>query len=485
MKYFSRTEIRLFFAQLFLGFGTALQAAESASAQWPQFRGPNAAGVGAVDARPPVKIGPSENVLWKVEVPWSPSSPIVWGDRLILTTFHQGQLETRCYDSANGRLRWAKAVKPEELEVFHGTDGSPAASTPATNGKQVVSYFGSFGLICYELKDGRELWRHPLPTALSGGGYGSGTSPIIAGDLAILNRDQDKGSSLLAVDLNSGKSAWEVPRPDSRGSFSTPIIWKNNSVDEVVLPGTLRIKGFDLKTGAERWVVEGTTGFACPTPVIGDGLLFFAGWSPGASDSRWPPWPAFLGQNDKNGDGEVPLTELPADRRDFSRGLDLDHDGRITKADWDVLLAASAKAQNVMVAVRPGGRGDITDSHVAWKYTRGLPYVPSPLFYDGRVYLVKDGGMFTSLDAMTGNVVFAQQRLGALGSYYASPVAADGRIYLASLPGKLSVVKAGGDKPEILHQADFGERIFATPAIVGNRIYLRTEKHLWALGEGR
>jgi len=130
--------------------------------------------------------------------------------------------------------------------------------------------------------------------------------------------------------------------------------------------------------------------------------------------------------------------------------------------------------------VTPGGTGDISDSHVAWKFQKGLPYVPSPLFYDGRVYFVKDGGLLSSLDAQTGDAFYAQERLGgAPGNYYASPVAADGRIYLASLPGKLTVVKAGGIKPEILHQVDFGERILATPALVGDRLYLRTTTRLW------
>jgi outer membrane protein assembly factor BamB len=132
------------------------------------------------------------------------------------------------------------------------------------------------------------------------------------------------------------------------------------------------------------------------------------------------------------------------------------------------------------VAVKPGGRGDITKTHVAWNATRGLPYVPSPLFYEGRLYLIRDGGMMSCFDAKTGKPFYAQERLEAADKYYASPVAADGRIYLASLAGKLTVVKAGGDRPEVLHQANFGERIFATPAPVGRNLYLRTATKLFA-----
>ncbi|MEO7319291.1 MAG: PQQ-binding-like beta-propeller repeat protein [Chthoniobacteraceae bacterium] len=464
----------------FLIATSALIAVEISTPSWPQFRGANGAGI-SMFAKPPVKISPTQNVLWSIDVPWSPSSPCVWGDRIFLTTFHDGQLETRCHDRADGHLLWAKGIKPEKIEIFHGTDGSPAASTPATDGQRVVSYFGSFGLVCHDVK-GAELWRHPLPLAISGGSFGSGTSPIIAGNRVLLNRDQDQGSTLLAVDLDTGKTVWETPRPEASGSFGTPIIWKNDGVDEVVLAGGLRIKGYDLKSGTERWVVEGICAFVCTTPVVGDGMLFFAGWSPGKGDFPWPNWEGFLGQFDKNDDGVVLLDEIDAASRDFMRGLDKNRDGRIMKEDWDALAAATAKSRNVMLAIKPGGHGDISATHVAWNFTRGLPYVPSPLFHEGRIYLVKDGGMISSLDAKTGTPAYTQERLDAIGSYYASPVAADGRIYLASLPGKVTVVKTGGDKPEILHQAEFGERIFATPALVGDKLYLRTATHLWAFG---
>jgi outer membrane protein assembly factor BamB len=164
------------------------------------------------------------------------------------------------------------------------------------------------------------------------------------------------------------------------------------------------------------------------------------------------------------------------------RGMDRTRDGKFTREDWNLLREGDAKARNLLLAVKPGGRGDITESHVAWSYQRALPYVPSPLVYEGRIYFVRDGGMMSSLDAKTGEAIYAQERLGATGNYYASPVAADGRIYVASLPGKLSVIKAGGTKPEILHQADFRTRILATPAIAGDRLYLRTTTHLFAFG---
>lgn len=469
------------FTVLLVSASTVWSAKETAPPNWPQFRGVNSAGVETA-ARPPVKIGPSEGVLWKIEVPWSPSSPVVWGDRIFLTTFDHGELETRCYDRADGRLRWKRGLKPEGIEEFHGTDGSPAASTPATDGRHVVSYFGSFGLICHDL-EGKEIWRRPMAIAESGGRFGTGTSPVIVGNRVLLNRDQYQYSSLLAVDLDTGAVLWETPRPEASGSFGTPMIWQNTGVDEVVLAGTARLKGYDLKSGAERWVIDGVTGMVCTTPVVGEGLLFFAAWSPGQSDAPRQPWEEFLKRNDKNGDGEVAFDELPATSRDYTRGLDRNHDGKFTKEDWDLLKAGDARAENLLLAVKPGGRGNITATHVAWKFNKGLPYVPSPLFYEGRLYIVRNGGLISSFEPKTGEPFYAQEVIaGAKGSYYASPVAADGRIYIASLPGKLSVVKAGGAKPEIVHQADFGERILATPVLLGDKLYLRTATRLFAFG---
>ncbi len=457
-------------------------SAETAFASnWPQFRGVNSAGVSS-DAKPPATFGPNENVLWKVEVPWSPSSPTVWADRIFLTTFSDGLLETRCHDRRDGRLLWARGIKPEGIEEFHRADGSPAASTPATDGQHVVSYFGSFGLVCHDL-DGKELWRHPLPLALSGGRFGTGTSPIIVGRQVLLNRDQFQYSSLLSVDVSTGKKNWETLRPESAGSFGTPVIWRNAGVDEIVLAGSALLKGYDLRTGEERWMVSGVTGMICTTPIVGQGQLYFAAWSPGQADSPRQTYEAFIKAHDKNADGVVALDEIAIERRDYLRAFDRNRDGMITAEDWERIKTGDARAENVLIAVKPGGRGDITESHVAWKYHRALPYVPSPLFHDGRIYIVKDGGLISSLDAASGEPFYAQERLGANGNYYASPVVADGRIYLASLPGKVSVVKVGGTKPEVLHQVDFGARILATPVPIDDKLYLRTATHLWAFGK--
>ena len=469
-----------FRALLYVGIAAPVLALHGATSSWPAFRGPNSSGV-STDARPPIKIGPTNLVLWKIQVPWSPSSPCIRDEQIFLTTFADNELQTRCYQRADGKLAWSRGLKPDKLETYHGTESSPAASTPATDGERVVSYFGSFGLICYDRKC-NELWRHPLPVALSLGGYGTATSPLMAGSLVVVSHDRDEGSSLLALDLRTGKKVWETARPDSYGSFGTPITWRNGDVDEVVVPGSLRLKGYALKTGKEDWMVEGVPAFACTTPVAGEGLLFYAAWTDGKEDAPWPTWEQFLDKHDKNKDGVVALDEFDDTLRDYYRGIDVNRDGKIDKGDYEQILASLAKGENVMVAVKPGGRGNISKTHIAWKATRGLPYVASPLMYDGRIYCVKNGGMISSFDAKSGKPYYLQERLDADGYYYSSPVAADGRIYIASVTGKLTVIKAGGEKPEILHQTQFGERIYASPALGGDRFYLRTKSALYAFG---
>ena len=455
--------------------------ANAAEAWWPQFRGPNCSGVSDT-AKPPAVFGPGKNQLWKIAVPAGASSPCVWGDRIFLTAFAEGKLETHCYARRDGKLLWKRPAPATQLEEFHATEGSPAASTPATDGMIVVSYFGSCGLVAHDFT-GKELWQHKLPTIQSPGGFGSGGSPVLAGGVVLVNRDQAGPCSLLAVDLKTGKKLWEAPRTDVGPGFGTPILWKNSGADEVVMSGSIKLKAYDLKTGAERWSLAGMPSFACTTPVVGEGLLFFAGWSPGKEANTMPTWAA-MSQMDKNKDGALTPDELKGtEMESFFRSLDGNRDGKITKEDLDGLASMMAKGENVLVAVKPGGKGELSEDAVAWKQTRGLPYVPSALLYRSRVFLVKDGGLASSFDAKTGKIHYQQERIDAIGSYYASPVAADGRIYVASLNGKFTVLEAGGDAPKILHQAEFGERIAATPALVENVIYVRTATALYAFGK--
>jgi outer membrane protein assembly factor BamB len=252
----------------------------------------------------------------------------------------------------------------------------------------------------------------------------------------------------------------------------------------VVMSGSLKLKGYDLKTGSERWSLAGMPSLTCTTPVIGEGMLYFAGWAPGKSDGPMPSFADMAKGADKDKDGVITLEEAKAaGMGGFFKSMDMNGDGKLTPEDLEALKAMMAKGENILVAVKPGGKGMLTESQVAWKQTRGLPYVPSPLYYRDRVYLIRDGGIASSFDARTGRTYYQQERIDAIGGYYASPVAADGRLYVASLNGRVTVLAAGGELPKVLHHADFGERIAATPAPVGNTLYLRTATAMYAFGK--
>ncbi len=451
---------------------------------WPQFRGPNGSGV-ADGQKPPVEIGPDRNVKWKVSAPGGLSSPIVAGDKLVLTAFEGGKLYTVAYHRADGKEAWRADARAKQIEPFLKTEGSPAASTPATDGERIVSYFGSCGLICYDLS-GKELWKYELPAVGTSGDPGSGVSPIVADGTVVLVRDDTKGSKIIAVDAATGKLRWEKQR-QSPISYCTPVVWDTPAGKQVAAAGHGRMIGYDLKTGAEKWSVASMPSGCCSSPVAADGTLFFAGWSPGAADSddQMPKFDALLKNLDKDKDGALSRKEAEKTFGDFFDSQDTNKDGKVTRDEWDTILKFMAEGKNTAFALRPGGSGDVTKSHVLWKKTRGLPYIASAIVYRGQYVMVKDGGLVTAYDAKTGKEVYLQQRAAAAGPYYASPVAANGHIYFTSLhDGVVTVLKAGADKPELVAKnPELGERVAATPAIADDTLYVRTAKHLYAFAE--
>lgn len=256
------------------------------------------------------------------------------------------------------------------------------------------------------------------------------------------------------------------------------MLWDRGTEKEIVIGGSLQLRGYDLATGEERWRVAGTPPVACTTPVIGNGMLHYAGWANGKAEARLEPFDSVTTDLDKDADGFISRTEFAKHPRfgAFFPTFDLNRDDRVSREDWDGVQGFLSTGENSAFAVRPG-RGDLTTKR-AWKQNRGLPYVPSPLFYENHLYLVKDGGLVSCYDAETGEPVYVQERVGPTGTYYASPVAADGRIYIASVDGKITIFQSG-PKPSVIAQTDLGERLVATPAIIGDSIYYRTQSHLW------
>lgn len=370
-------------------------------------------------------------------------------------------------------------MQPGHIERgAHWSD--PATATPATDGSTVFVYFGSFGLLAYDF-EGVERWRKPLPVPTTQ--HGPGTSPVLAGDLLLLNCDQDTDSSLLAVRKVDGQTAWEKERQGFRRGFSTPLPWPSENPDQVIVPGTLRLVSYNLTDGSERWTVRGLPNEMVASPTAGDGIIYVSGWTPGSGVSRMPDYDALLTEGDLNRDGKLTRAEAPAGpARQHFQYIDANKDGVITREEYAVIARIFTESKNVAVAVRPDGSGDVTDTHVLWQATRGLPYVPSPLYYNGRIYLVKNGGLASCLEARTGKAFYQEERLGALGDYYSSPVAAAGKICVASQAGVVTVYRAG-DQLEVLARNPFGEPILATPAIVDGQIHLRTVSRYYVFGD--
>jgi outer membrane protein assembly factor BamB len=451
----------------------------AATHSWPQFRGPNSSGVAPKD-KPPVQFGTGTNLLWKVELPSGLSSPCIAGERIFLTAFENGKLFALCLHSRDGKPLWRQEAPPAKIPEVHKVS-SPAVATPATDGRRVYVYFASFGLVAYDFK-GREEWRKALPVRYVMNG--SGTSPAIVGDTVVLNCDQDEGESfLIAVDGRTGKTRWQTSRAESTiASYTTPISWKEGGAEDIVVCGSLRVAGYDLRHGNERWKARVLTSVSvAPTPVIGGEHLYVM--SRGVPPNAMGTFASFADKNDKDGDGKISPSEAPADFRGGAfRMIDSDKDGFITQRDWTAMTNLFAKGDSGLFALRAPGAGDITGTHVAWKQTKGVASISSPLFYEGRVYSVQDGGRLTCWNAKTGQPLYEQERLGAEGEYYASPIAANDHLYLTSARGTVTVIHAG-DTLDVKAHNELDESIMSTPAIADDKLFVRSANHLWAFGK--
>ena len=329
-----------------------------------------------------------------------------------------------------------------------------------------------------------------MPPATLPGDFGSGVSPILADGMVILVRDEIKNSRILALDASTGSLKWEKKR-QSPVSYCTPVVWDTPAGKQIVAAGHGQMIGYDLGTGAEKWSLAGMPSGPCASPVVADGIVFFAGWSPGGPDDKefqMPTFDVLLKQGDTNKDGVLSREEAQKTfMKDFFDSVDANHDGKVTREEWDALLKFFSEGKNSAFALRGGGTGDVTSSHLLWKKTKGLPYIPTALVYRGQYVMVKDGGLVTAYDAKTGKDVYVQERVVAPGRYYASPVAANGNVYFTSLDdGAVTVIKAGSAKPEVVAKnPKLRERVAATPAIADNVLYIRTDKHLYAFAENK
>jgi len=423
---------------------------------WPSFRGANASGV--ADGKPAPTAWDAVkgiNIAWKTPIPGlAHSSPVVWGDRLFITTaissnprpyFRHGLYgdvdsdndlskhtwRVYCLDKRTGRILWERTAHEGVPKIKRHIKATHANSTPATNGRHVVAFFGSEGLYCYDL-DGKLLWKQDLGVLDAGWFYdpdyqwGTASSPIIYKDLVIVQCDIQKGSFIAAYNIKDGKRVWHTPREEIP-SWGTPTIYEGKTRVELITNATNAVRAYDPLTGKELWRLSGNPQITATTPIAGHDLIF---------------------------------------------------------------ICNSYRPNQPIYAIRPGATGDISlkdgktsNEYVVWSYQRGGTYMPTPIVYGDYFYTCSNNGVVTCYNARTGERIY-QQRIGDRGgAYSASPVAADGKLYFTGEDGEIFVVKAG-PKYELLAANPMGEVLMATPAISDGMIFVRGQHHVFGVGAG-
>ena len=432
----------LIVAGLFAAFLVPARAARDPKADrfWPQWRGPYANG-GSRTARPPVEWSETKNVKWKVEVPGrGAATPVIWNDRIYLLTAvpiglnaeeahaarggieprHVYRFVTLAIDRRDGRILWERVATEERPhESTHPLNGTWASSSAATDGEHVIAFFESRGLYAYDM-DGKLLWQKRFGEKRILSETGEGTTPALYGNFVVLVWDHQGESFIVTLDKRTGKEIWRAPRAEL-DTWSTPLIVEHEGRAQVITSGWSSVQGYELETGKVIWHTTGLTPLTIPSPVEENGIVI-----------------ATAGFN-----------------------------GSVLKA---VRLAEA--------------RGDITGtSAIAWTLDRDTPYSPSPLLFDGLVYLLKsNNGILSVFDAKSGTPHYRAQRLTDVPNIFASPVAADGRVYLAGADGNVLVIRHG-PKFEVLATNTLNDGFMASPALVDNEIYLRGSKYLYCIAE--
>lgn len=419
---------------------TSVDAAAPAGEQyWPQWRGPLMTGL-APHATPPVEWSETKNVRFKVALPGpGHATPVVWGNRIYLLAAAETEREaptgsaaprdekaTRvhrfvvlAFDRNTGETIWETTVREELPHEAGHATASFASASPVTDGEHVWASFGSRGLYCLD-RDGKVVWNKDLGEMHTRNEFGEGASPALHGDTLVVNWDHEGDSFVVALDKRSGEERWRAAR-DEPTSWATPVFVEDGGRTLVVVSATNRVRAYDLKTGAEVWQFGGLGVNVIPTPVVGSGTLF-----------------VMSGYRDPQG-----------------------------------------------IAFRyPGAKGDMTGSDaVAWKSDRNLSYVPSPLLDDGKLYFVKRfSGVLSCVDLQTGRVLYEEQRVEGLSNVYGSPAAAAGRAYLIDRDGAAAVFKTGAEF-ELLASNKLDDAFDASPVIVGDHLYLRGHRWLYAIAE--
>jgi outer membrane protein assembly factor BamB len=451
----------------------------AAAPDWPRYRGPNGSGV-AMEGKAPSEIGKDRNVVWKAAALKGNSSPIIVKDRLFFTGHEGDERFLLCYDAEKGALLWRKGITKARTETANPLNG-PTTPTPATDGRSIFAFFPEFGLLAYDF-DGKERWRVPLgPFAAI---QGIASSPVYAEGVVALLIDTPDEAYLAAFEARTGNQAWKVERPVGfLGSYATPSVYKPaQGPTQLVVAGAMELTGYEAKTGERLWWARSVAKGPAALPLIAGDSVYTI--EPAGEGS--PPFSQMIKGFDKNQDGKVALAEVSGDSLNDKimyrvfRAIDRhvgNRDGEVTEEEFNKSFDPNDPAGG-LVRTRLGGSGDVTQTHVGWRFRKGMPYVTAPLLYEGVLYVVKDGGILSTFDPDSGKLLRQDRLKPALGQYYASPVASGRRIYFVDKDGKATVIQAGKDW-QIVSTADLEEQVIATPAISGSRLFVRTENTVY------
>jgi len=444
---------------------------------WNRFRGPNGSGI-SNDSGFPSTVTKEQSIRWRTPVRPGKSSPVLTANHIFLTAFQDGKLYTQCYDRATGNLLWERSVPKVRDEVANRLN-HPAAITPTTDGENVYSLFKDYGLVSYD-SDGELRWQVPLgPFANS---MGMSAAPILSGSLVIVLADQLEGSYIAAFDRTNGETRWKIHR-DELEAWGTPLLYQPNADSPPhILTASRGFFGIhSAQNGARTFTLPGISPTIVASPIVHNDTLYVFGYGADAPT----PFSNHLTRLDKNGDGRLTPDEYTDNA--LLNGVakfNGNRDRIITAEEW-AEAQVRMMGPSSLVALRLESAAEGRSSPQArelWRFEKGFTgVIPSALHWKGLLYVLKNGGILTSFDAATGKVLKTGRIANAPGGYSSSPVAADGKLYVASEEGVFTVLKADGEWP-VLSQMTFDEGFYATPALSTGRIYLRTESALYCLG---
>lgn len=463
---------------------------------WPQFRGPNCTGISSSTKPLPVKFSEKENVAWAKDVGDGIGSPVVAAGRVFVSGMAgDRQAALFAFDLKTGKQLWKRTWDTPELAEIHKTN-SHASTTPAADAKRVYFYFKTLGMLALDAKSGKTVWHKKLPTPFFVFKWGAGMSPVLYKDLVLFCQDDDLYPAFYAFDKATGKIVWKEDRDDQAVNYSHPVIAKTEHGDEIVVAGTGKLIGYDPQTGKRLWHAKTLLRNIKTTPVVVGDTIYVSLQSGGIANQ----WLASVDRaKTGNSDGRLTKAEMQAFvgktkipeaffKRTFDRG-DLNKDGFLEGKELDVAFLppgnfagarydAKDPADEYILAVKAGGRGDVTKTHLLWKHkTKHTDHIVSPFVRDGRMLLVKGGGITTLFETAHGKPLRGPKRIPSTCNYFASPIYGDGKIYVAGENGFIVVLK-NSPNYEVLAKNDMGDPIIGTPAISDGRIIVRTRTKL-------